>query len=251
MAIQNLQQFRDYCFRTLGEPIVEVNVTDEQFTDRYEDALRKFQDHHFDGVQKTFFKHQITETDFNNKYIPLPANIVAVNRIVKGITNASGGGDASLFSVQYQFLLNQMHLLWSAGNIAYFEHTMQQITMMDQILNGQPTFRYNKVIDRLYIDVDWNKTLTQGRWIVLECDAALDPSEYTKMFENVWLKRYTTALVKKQWGENLKKFSGVQMIGGVSLNGQQIWNEAVQEVLQLEEELRNTWELPIDAVYMG
>ncbi len=251
MAINTLIDFKEYCLRTLGAPILEINVTDEQIQDRYEDALRKFQDHHFDAVERLYFKHQITQQDFDNKFIPLPSNIVAVNKVVKGITSASGSSDASLFNVQYQFLLNQMHLLWSAGNIAYFEHTMQQITMMDQLLNGTPTIRYNKVMDRLYVDVNWEKNMTVGRWIVLECDAKLDPEEYPKIFENVWLKRYTTALIKKQWGENLKKFLGVQMIGGVALNGQQMWNEAVQEIQQLEEELRNTWELPMDMIYMG
>jgi hypothetical protein len=251
MAITTLDDFKQYCLRTLGDPIVEINVTEEQIQDRYEDALRKFHDHHFDATERTYFKHQITEQDFENKYIPLPSNIVAVKRVVKGITSASGGGDASLFSVQYQFLLNQMHLLWSAGNIAYYEHTMQQITMMDQLLNGLPTIRYNKVVDKLFIDVDWNKNLTTDRWVVIECDIALDPEENPKIFDNVWFKRYTTALIKKQWGENMKKFSGVQMIGGVTLNGQQIWNEAVQEVEQLEEELRNVWEIPIDQIFIA
>lgn len=251
MAITTLDDFKRYCLRSLGAPVINIDVTDEQIQDRYEDALRKYRDHHFDATEMTYFKHQITQADYDNKYIEVPDNIVAVNRVIRQRTNATGGSDSSMFDIQYQFLLNQMHLLWSAGNIAYYEHTMQHLTMMDQILNGDNTFRFNKTINRLYIDVNWSKNLLVDRWIVLECYVTVDPELHPKVFEDVWFKRYTTALIKRQWGENLSKFAGVQMIGGVTLNGPVIYQEALAEIASLEQELRDTWELPGECIYMG
>lgn len=251
MAITNLIDFKKYCLRSLGAPIVTVDVTDEQIQDRYEDALRKYHDFHYDGTERTYLKHQITQTDFDNRFIPLPPNVVGVNKIIKQRASAGGSGDASLFNVEYQFLLNQMHLLWAAGNIAYYEHTMQHITMMDQILNGQPTFRFNRAVDKLYVDVNWEKNMRVGNFLVIECYVSLDPSTNPKIFDDRWFKDYTTALIKRQWGENLKKFGGVQMIGGTTLNGQQIYNEAIEQIAALEQELRNSYEIPIDAIYMG
>lgn len=251
MAITTLDDFKRYCLRSLGAPVVTVDVTDEQIQDRYEDALRKYHDFHYDATERTYLKHQITQQDYDNKYIPLPSNVMGVNKLIRQRASAGGSGDASLFNVEYQFLLNQMHLLWSAGNIAYFEHTMQHITMMDQLLNGQPTIRFNKTVDKLYVDVNWAKNMNVGSYVVIECYVALDPTTNTKIFDDLWFKRYTTAMIKRQWGENLKKFGGVQMIGGTVLNGQQIYNEAIEEIQRLEEELRGTWEIPIDAIYMG
>lgn len=251
MAITTLDDFKRYCLRSLGAPVINIDVTDEQLQDRYEDALRKYRDHHFDATEKTYFKHQITQEDYDNKYITVPDNIVGVNKIIRQRTNASGGSDSGLFDIQYQFLLNQMHLLWSAGNIAYFEHTMQHLTLMDQILNGDNTFRFNKTVNRVYIDVNWAKNLLVDRWIILECYVTIDPELHPKVFEDFWFKRYTTALIKRQWGENLSKFAGVQMIGGVTLNGPVIYQDALQQIEQLEQELRDTWEIPIDAIMMG
>lgn len=251
MAIQTLDDFKKYCLRSLGAPVVSIDVTDDQIQDRYEDSLRMYNDFHYDGTEKTYFKHQITQTDYDNKYILLPDNIVGINRVIKNRASAGGSGDASLFNVEYQFLLNQMHLLWSAGNIAYYEHTMQHITMMDQILNGQPTFRFTRSTDKLFIDVNWTKNMTPGSWIVIECYMAIDPEVNIKAFNDIWFKKYTTAMIKRQWGENLKKFGGVQMVGGTVLNGQIIYDEAIQDIQRLELELRSTFEQPIDAIYMG
>jgi hypothetical protein len=251
MAIQNLDDFKRYCLRTLGAPIVSVDVTDDQLQDRYEDAKRKFQDHHYDGSERTYVKHQITASDRTNKYITVPADILGVLKVLPYTTGAAGAQDANLFSVQYQFLLNEMHTLWTAGNIAYYEHTMQHLTMLDQLLNGKPTFRFNKVQNKVYIDTNWDKRLLEGNWVVFECLKAVDPEVDTEVFSDPWFRKYTTALIKRQWGENLKKFAGVQMVGGVALNGQIMWDEATREIDALENELRNTWEEPVDAIYVG
>lgn len=249
MAILTVDDFKRYCLRSLGAPVINIDVTDEQLQDRYEDALRKYRDHHFDATEKVYFKHQITQENFDNKVIPIPENIVGVNKVIR--QRSSSTGTAQFFDVQYQFLLNQMHTLWSSGSIAYYEHTMQHLTLMDQLLNGDNTFRFNKTMNKLYIDVSWDKYLTPSNWVVIECYVALDPETYPKIFEDVWLKRYTTALIKRQWGENLSKFAGVQMVGGVTLNGPLIYQDAMQQIEMLEQELRDTWETPMDAILIG
>lgn len=251
MAITTLDDFKRYCLRSLGAPVVSVDVTDDQIQDRYEDAKRKYQDHHYDGTVRSYVKHQITATDRANKYISVPANVMGVVRILPYTVGAAGSQDSNLFSVQYQYLLNEMYTLWTAGNISYYVHTMQHLTMLDQLLNGKPTIRFNKVQNRVFLDTNWDKRLLEDMYVVLECYVAVDPVEYPEVFEDPWFKRYTTALIKRQWGENLKKFSGVQMIGGAALNGQQIWDEAVQEIATLEAELRNTWEEPPEAIFVG
>jgi hypothetical protein len=249
MAILTVDDFKRYCLRSLGAPVINIDVTDEQLQDRYEDALRKYRDHHFDATEKVYFKHQITQENFDNKMIPIPDNIVAINKVIR--QRSSSTGTAQFFDVQYQFLLNQMHTLWSSGSIAYYAHTMQHLTMMDQLLNGESTFRFNKTMNKLFIDVSWDKNLTPDRWVVIECYVALDPETYPKIFEDVWLKRYTTALIKRQWGENLSKFAGVQMVGGVTLNGPLIYEDAVQQIQMLEQELRDTWEAPMECIFMA
>ncbi len=251
MAITTKEDFIQYCLRALGSPINNIDVTDEQILDRYDDALRKYQDHHYDATEKTFYKHLITQEDYDRKYITLPDNIVAVSKIVDIRMSTTSGSDANLFSVEYQFLLNQMHLLWSSGEIGYFEHTMQHLELMNQVLNGKPTLRYTKANNKLYVDVNWDKGMHVGSWVVIEAQTSLDPEINPRLFNDVWFKRYVTALIKRQWGDNLKKFSGVQMVGGITLNGQQLYVEAQQEIAELEEELRDTWEIPIDAIYMG
>lgn len=250
MAIQTLDDFKRYCLRSLGAPVITIDVTDDQLQDRYEDALRKYQDHHYDGTAKEYFKHQITQEDYDRKYIELPDSIVSVDKIVDLRANITGS-DASMMNVNYQFLLNQMHLLWSSGSIAYYEHTMQHLELMNQILNGSPTYRYNKNINRIYIDVDWESKLRVDKWIVLECLIKVDPEVNPKVFQDRWFKDYYTSLIKRQWGEQLKKYSGVQMVGGVTLNGQQIWNEAKQDIEKLEEELIERFSEPITQIYMG
>lgn len=250
MAIQTLDDFKKYCLRSLGAPVVSIDVTDDQIQDRYEDSLRMYNDFHYDGTEKTYFKHQITQTDYDNKYILLPDNIVSIVKVIRSRLSSSGS-DATFFDANYQFLLNQMHLLWSAGNIAYYEHTMQHLTLMDQVLNGDNTYRFNRTNNKLYIDVNWNKNLTVGKWIVIECYVKTNPEINPLIFDDIWFKKYTTAMIKRQWGENLKKFGGVQMVGGTVLNGQIIYDEAIQEIERLENELRSTYEIPIDCIFMG
>ena len=251
MAITTLDDFKRYCLRSLGAPIINIDVTDEQIQDRYEDALKMYQQHHFDGTERTYLSHQITATDIANKYIALPANITGVVRIIPRGVGAIGTGDSALFSAQHTFLMSEMSPLWNAGSISYYEHSMQHLTLLDQLLNGKPGFRFNKVRNRIYIDVSWERKLTEGTFIVIECQVALSPEENNEIWDDPWLKKYATAQIKRQWGEGLKKFAGVQLIGGVALNGQQIYDEAEQEILRLEQELRDVYEEPAEALWMG
>jgi len=250
MAIITLDDFKRYCLRSLGAPVVTIDVTDEQIQDRYDDALRKFQDHHFDGTDRTYVKHLVTQTDITNKYLPVPSYISGIVRVLPFTSGVHGATGVNPFSIQYQLRLND---IWDMGStsVVYYQQLMQYTSLLDQMLNGRPLVRFNRVQDRLYIDTDWEKKLGLGNYVVIECYRALDPVDFVKMFDNPWLKRYTTALIKRQWGENLKKYSGVQMVGGTTLNGQQIWNEAVQEVATLEKELRDVWEEPICQIYIG
>ena len=251
MAITSLDDFKRYCLRRLGAPVLSIDVTDDQIQDRYEDAVSKYQNHHFDGTIHTFLKHQITQEDFDNKYITTPSNILGVTRMVPYNIGGTSSSDGAMFSVTYQYLLNDMHHLWTTGSISYFEHTMQHLTMMDQLLNGKPTYRFNKVQNRIYVDVLWEKRMMPGNWVLFEVLQTVDPEEYVEVFDDPWFKNYATALIKRQWGENLKKFSGIQMMGGTTLNGQQIWNEAVEEVNQLEQELMERWSEPAEAFFVG
>lgn len=251
MAITTLDDFKRHCLRSLGAPVVTIDVTDEQIQDRYEDSLLMFQQRHYDGTERTYLKHQITATDVANKYIPLPANVIGVVRVIPPNIGPTGSGDANLFNVQYQYLMNEMSHLWTAGSITYYVHTMQHLTLLDQLLNGKPTIRFNKVRNRIYIDVNWERRLVEGNYVIVECQVALDPATNNEIWDDPWFKKYTATLIKKQWGENLKKFQGIQMVGGAALNGQQIWEEAEQERLRLEQELRDMYEEPAQSIWVG
>lgn len=250
MSITTLDDFKRYCLRSLGAPVTTIDVTDEQIQDRCDDALRKFQDHHFDASERMYLKHQVTAEDVTNQYIPIPAYVSGIVRVLPYASGAYGVTGVNPFSIQYQLRLND---IWDMGStsVVYYQQLMQYTTMLDQMLNGRPLVRFNRVQDRLSIDAQWGKHIVEGMYIIVECYRALDPAEFNKMYDNPWFKRYTTALIKRQWGTNLKKFSGVQMIGGTMLNGQQIFDEASQEIQMLEIELRNVWEEPIDSIYMG
>lgn len=251
MAIQNITNFKKYCLRKLGAPVISIDVTDEQIHDRYEDAIKLFQQHHFDGSVETYLKHELTSTDVTNKYIPLPDNVIGITRIIPQNIGAMSSGDSALFSAQYQFLLSEMSPLWNAGNISYYVHSMQHLNLLDQMLNGRPAIRFNKVQDKLFIDTDWQRKMQPGKYVIIQARLALDPVDNPKIFDDPWFKRYTTALIKRQWGENLSKFAGVQMIGGATLNGPEIYNTALQEIEMLEQELRNTYEEPPEAIWIG
>ncbi len=301
---QTREQFKDYCLRRLGYPVIEINVADEQVEDRIDDALQYFQDYHFDGVEKIFMKHQITQTDKDRRWIYVPDAIISVVSIFPfDDSNAS----TNMFDLRYQLRLHDLYDFTSVSYVPY-TITMQHIRTLNLLFSGTPAIRFNRHVNKLYLDIDWERDMQLGEYIVAECYRKLTPDTFvgtgtvdvssgsnvvngtntifyrefisgdevtingeTKRVVNitsdssmnvdsnfsstaiskqisktglsdVWndrfLKQYATAMIKKQWGENLKKFGNVQMPGGVVLNGQVIWDEATAEIQKIEEEMQ-------------
>lgn len=246
MAIASKQGLIDYALRSLGEPIVQINVTEEQISDRLMDTLEKFKNFHFNGTQRTYITHQITAQDIANKYITIPDNVTGIARVlsyVEGSATGTANTSSGLFSVQYQVRLND---LWNinSGSTVYYNLAMMNMAMLDQTFNGQPTFRYTQVVNKLYLDAYWGQTITEGMYVCFECFVTTDPEEYNKVWNEIWVREYFIQAIKRNWGENLKKFPNVMTIGGVEINGQQIYNEAMQEMARLEVQLREEYQEP-------
>lgn len=242
MAVPNSRTtFKDYCLRNLGYPVIEINVDEDQVEDRIDEALKYWWDYHFDGTEKIYYKHQVTSTDRNNKYITLPDNII-------GAVNLFSIGDPSvrsddLFNIRYQIALNDLYTLTSVSLIPYYM-AMQHLAVIQELLVGRQPIRYNRHRNILHIDMDWN-TVNDGEWLLVEAYQIVDPNTYTDAWGDRWLLTYATALIKRQWGNNMKKFQGMQMPGGLTFSGQQIYDEAVEEIKKLEEEMINSYSLPV------
>jgi hypothetical protein len=233
-------QFKEYCLRKLGKPVIEINVDDDQVDDRVDEALRYFWDYHFDGSDKTYFKYQVTQADIANRYITMPDNII-------GVVNLFPIGQAlnsnNLFNIRYQIALNDLYTLTSVSMVPYYM-ALQHIQFLEQMLVGQQPIRYNRHMNRFYIDMDWH-ILNVGSYIIAEAYQVVNPDEYTRAWGDRWLARYAECLIKEQWGQNLKKFEGMQLPGGLKFNGQKIYDEAVEERKNLETEMINTYSLPV------
>lgn len=238
-------EFKEYCLRELGKPVIEINVDDDQVDDRIDQALKYYWDYHFDGTEKVYYKYQITQEDRDNKFVELPENILgAVGIFPIGDPSMSG---QDIFNIRYQIALNDLYNLTSVQLAPYYM-AMEHLALITQLLVGQQPIRFNRHTNRLYIDADWGK-LPVGMWIVVEAYSVIDPDEYTDAWGDRWLARYCTALIKKQWGNNMKKFSGMQLPGGIQMNGQQIYEEAVAELKELEYEMINSYSLPVLDMY--
>ena len=233
------EEFKEYCLRRLGKPVISINVDDEQVEDRIDDALKYYWEYHFEGSEKIYYKHKITEIDKQRKYITLPENIMGVVKIFD-LTSISNVGN--MFDVRYQIALNDLYTLTSHSMIPYFM-TMQHLQFIEDLLIGHKPIRYSRHKNRLNVDMDWN-VIADDNYLMVEAWSIIDPEIYEDVWGDRWLGRYTTALIKKQWGENLKKFSGMQMPGGITFNGQQIWNEATDEISKLEDEMLDTYSIP-------
>lgn len=234
------EQFKDWCLRELGFPVIEINVDDDQVEDRIDQAFQYFQQFHFDGVERWYMKHQVTQEDKDNGYVPIPDNIIGVNRIFPiGSTNAS----VNMFDLRYQLRLHELYDFTSTSYVNYVL-TQQHIRTLDMLFSGETPVRFNRHTSKLYIDHNWISGVTVGEWIVIECFIIIDPSIYTKVYNDLMLKRLATAYIKKQWGNNMKKFGGMQLPGGITMNGQQIYNEAIEEIKELEDKIRDTYEEP-------
>ncbi|MEK9699635.1 MAG: hypothetical protein VW270_27905 [Candidatus Poseidoniales archaeon] len=233
-------ELKKYCLRRLGHPVVEINIDEDQMQDRIDDALEFYRDYHYDGVERTFYKHQVTSSDITNEYIAIPSNI---NGVINVFPLGTGLNANNLFNLRYQITLNEIYD-WSHAQFQNYTESMRRIALMEEIFVGKQPLRFNRHMDRLFIDMDWSTRVTAGEYIIIEAYRVLDPDTYTSVWGDRWLRQYCTQLFKRQWGENLKKFEGMQLPGGVQFNGQQIWSEADEEVKRLEEEVVNNYSMP-------
>ena len=268
------QELIDYCKRKLGAPVLEINVADEQIDDLVDDAIQFFQERHFDGVTQMYLKYQVTEGDINrgrapgnnttagivtttasatidgstvnfnwkenSNYLQVPSSVIGVQKIfhfdgTNSITN-------NMFSVKYQLFLNDIYY-WGSTELLTYAMTKTYLEDIDFLLTTEKQIRFNQRQDRLYLDIDWG-SLSVGDWLIMDCYRILDPSDYTRVWNDSFLKPYLTSLIKKQWGQNLIKFQGVKLPGGVELNGRQIYDDAQKEIDMIMEKMSNTYELP-------
>ena len=233
-------QFKENCLRRLGKPVIEINVDDDQIDDRIDEALRYYWDYHFDGSEKLFFKHQITQENIDNKYIVLPENIIgAVNIFDTG----SSLGTNNLFNIRYQIALNDLYTLTSVSMTPYVM-AMTHIQFLEQLLVGRQPIRYNRHTNKLFIDANWDR-FDLGNYIIVEAYEIVDPNTYTDVWADRWLQRYASCLIKQQWGSNLTKFTGMKLPGGITFNGEKIFNDATQERAELEKEMIVSYSLPV------
>ena len=272
-------QFIDYCKRQLGAPVLEINVADDQIDDLLDDALQLFNERHYDGVERMYLKHQITQEEIdrgkasgttgvgivtttaestsvsgigtittkwyeNSNFLQVPDSVIGVEKIFKFDTSSISGG---MFSIKYQLFLND---LYQFNSIELLQYSMVKTYLedIDFLLTTDKQIRFNQRQDRLYMDIDW-AAQTAGTYLVLDCWRALDPLSYTKVYNDRFLKLYLTQLIKRQWGMNLIKFKGVKLPGGLELNGREIYDDAQRELEYIKEIIATEYELPpLDAI---
>ena len=269
------QELIDYCKRQLGAPVLEINIADEQVEDLLDDAIQYFQERHFDGVYPALFKYKLTQDDIdrgtsqpgkadsvgittvtatedfdgstqtftwneNGNYLKVPDNIIGVTKIFH--FDGSNAITSNMFSVKYQLFLNDIYY-WGATELLTYVMVKTYLEDINFLLTTQKQIRFNKRQQRLYLDIDWN-TVSKDDYIIVDCFSTLDPNDYSKVFNDSFLKKYLTALMKRQWGQNLIKFAGVKLPGGIELNGRQIYDDAEKDLEKIQEMMSNTYELP-------
>ena len=269
------QELIDYCKRKLGAPVLEINVADEQVEDLVDDAVQFFQERHFDGVAQTYLKYQITEDDINrgrapggsqptvgivttsestniagtavtfsyqetSNYLQIPPSVIGVQKIFH--FDGSNTVTNNMFSVKYQLFLNDIYY-WGSTELLTYAMTKTYLEDIDFLLTTQKQIRFNKRQGRLYLDIDWG-SVSSGDYLVIDCYSTLDPNDYSRVWNDSFLKMYLTSLIKRQWGQNLIKFQGVKLPGGIELNGRQIYDDAQKELDVIMEKMSNSYELP-------
>jgi|TARA_Y100000816_G_scaffold11570_1_gene7626 hypothetical protein len=258
--------FKDYCLRALGFGVIDINVSDNQVDDRIDEALQYFAQYHYDGVEKMYLKYEITQDDIDRaasndtttatdtvdssvtatfkegkNFIPMPSSVVSVIQIFPFDDQTTN----NMFDIRYQLRLNDLYD-FSSTSIIHYQMTMKQLDFLSHILVGEKPIRFNQHQNRLYLDMDFANDIDVGEFLIIECYRKIDPSTYADIFDDIYLKRYATALIKRQWGANLSKFQGVQLLGGVEMNGETIYTQAQEEIQKLEEEIQLSFETPID-----
>jgi len=277
------QELIDYCLRQLGAPVVEINVAEEQLQDLVDDAVQFFQERHFDGVSQTYLKYQVTDADVNrgkarppgapagdggtsgitsitataniagsnttfayyenSNYIAIPPSIIGINKVFQYNEGLSSG----MFNIKYQLMLSDIAGLQGSGATGYdltsYSMTMSYLETINFLLNTHKQIRFNQRQDRMYLDVDWTE-LKAGEFIVLDCWSVLDGNDYSRVWNDSFIKPYLTSLIKRQWGQNLMKFQGVKLPGGIEFNGRQIFDDGQREIDEIKQKMMSTYELP-------
>ena len=267
------QQLIDYCLRRLGAPVLEINVDDDQIDDLVDDALQYFGERHFDGVERMYLKYQITQGDIDrgrakntdgvgivtttatsvdtgagsftssfyetSNFIQIPDSVTGIEKIFKFDTSSISGG---MFSLKYQIFFNDMYYFNSVELLQY-AMVKSYLEDIDFLLTTDKQVRFNKRQDRLYLDIDWGAQ-SAGNFMVIDCYRAFNPDSFTQVYNDSFLKRYLTALIKRQWGQNLSKFRGVKLPGGIELNGGEILQQAEQELSDIKSRMSMEYELP-------
>jgi hypothetical protein len=253
-------ELRDYCLRQLGFPVLEVNVDDDQIEDAIDDALQYYRERHYDGVERMYLKHLFTaddETKFEtsdtvtsingtdweerNRYIEIPSHVMGISRVFGLASNAIRN---NLFGIEYQIFLNDLYAVGSLDMLNYYM-VKQWMETIDMVLNNGSfvEYRFNQRQDRLYLDVG-KDMLDEDVYVIIDCYRALDPDTFTQVYNDPFVKKYATALIKRQWGQNLIKFNGIQLPGGVSMNGRELYTDAINEIAEMMAKSSSTFELP-------
>ena len=267
------QELIDYCLRKLGAPVLEINVADEQIDDLVDDALQYFNERHYDGVERMYLKYKVTQDDidrgkargtdgvgivtttgssnipgygtttFNfyesSNYIQVPDSVIGIEKIFKFDTSSISGG---MFSIKYQLFLNDLYYFNSVELLQY-SMVKSYLEDIDFLLTTDKQIRFNKRQNRLYLDIDWSSQ-TKDTFFVIDCYRALDPADFSKVYNDSFVKKYLTALIKKQWGQNLIKFQGVKLPGGTELNGRQLYEDAERELEDIKQRMFSEYEMP-------
>ena len=257
---------KSYCLRALGSGVIDINVSDDQVDDRLDEALQYFAEYHYDGVERMYLKHKITSDDLSRAttdasavatdtadnsvtatwlegkgFIPVPEAVISVVSVFPFTDSTT----ANMFDLRYQLRLNDLYD-FSSTSIMEYEMTLKHLDFLEHVLVGEVPIRFSQHQQRLYLDMDWNNDIKVDEFIIIECYRKLDPTTYTDVFNDMYLKRYATALIKRQWGANLSKFNGVSMLGGVTMNGETIYSQAQEELEKLEEQIQLAFELPVN-----
>jgi hypothetical protein len=230
----------DYCLRNLGAPVLDINVDDDQVEDRVDEALQKYRDYHMEGQRRVYLPLLVTPTVITNKYFTLTDEVIYVTRVLP-ISNSYAA--VNMFSMKYQMYLNDFYALYKAESLQYYVQMQQYLQEVDALLNGIQPIQYQRHGNKLFIDTNFGE-LQVGQYIMAECYVSLEDTP--EMYNDSWLKRYTTALIKRQWGTNLSKFDGMQLPGGVTINASKILEEANSEIEALEQSLLDSYSLPPD-----
>jgi len=245
MAKPNSRQtLIDYCLRSLGEPVIEINVDEDQVSDRIDEALQFYQTYHDDAIEKVYLKHEVTADDITNGYIPINDLVTDVVRILPLRETVSS---TDMFDIRYQIHLNDIYALGFMGSLTEYVMAQQWLSLLDLVIDSdEKHVNFERHQNRLTVFMDWSEEVEVGDNLIIECYRIIDPDTFTDVYNDYFLKRYATALIKRQWGQNLIKFEGMVMPGGVTFNGRQIFDDANEELKELEEEARLNWEKPVD-----